>query len=399
MNRALHRILSLAAAALSLAAIFAPATASAFDLTAKLERDFNTLGGPQEYACTFCANRSTQVSAHFNGGFPPPATPVATPPNSQIVGDAFGNLTTGQMTGNSFASSYGHNEQHQMRFISRMRETIEIHVPSNMPDAERFATFIGQVTASATATNRATAVAIYSLDLPALRGAASVRNAEGWRVLSGSNPAIDSTPLVDGVLVIGHRFVIRKTIPVSGVMQIESQLEGTAWAEARIATGVAIANVDGARASLTMILPTGATYTSTSGVFLKPQAIQAWRQQHFGSPDNSGPGTDTADPDGDGTVNLLEFAMLTNPMIATTLPIEQTLSGENLEFTYTRNKAALDELTFAVASSDSPASASWSTAGVTEIILSDDGTAQQIKATLPAGVMRRFVHLSVTRAP
>ena len=90
---------------------------------------------------------------------------------------------------------------------------------------------------------------------------------------------------------------------------------------------------------------------------------------------------------------------LTNPMMATTLPIAAALAGESLEFTYTRNKAALGELTFAVESSDSPASASWSTAGVTEIILSDNGTAQQIKATLPAGVMRRFVHLSVTRAP
>ena len=42
----------------------------------------------------------------------------------------------------------------------------------------------------------------------------------------------------------------------------------------------------------------------------------------------------------------------------------------------------------------------WSTSGVgAPTILSDNGTTQQIKVTVPAGsgVMRRFVHLKVTR--
>ncbi len=37
--------------------------------------------------------------------------------------------------------------------------------------------------------------------------------------------------------------------------------------------------------------------------------IEAWRQQHFGSPDNAGPGADLSAPAGDGVANLLKYAM------------------------------------------------------------------------------------------
>jgi hypothetical protein len=45
-------------------------------------------------------------------------------------------------------------------------------------------------------------------------------------------------------------------------------------------------------------------------------------------------------------------------------------------------------------------SGSWSTAGVSApVILSDNGTTQQIQVTVPSGsgVVRRFVRLQVTR--
>jgi len=110
MNRSLHshypvsRILALTVAAHSVAVVLQPAPAMAFDITAKLEREANGNSGPTDYACTFCPNTSTKVSAQFNGGFPPPANPVAVPANSQITGDAFADLATGVMRGNSFAT-------------------------------------------------------------------------------------------------------------------------------------------------------------------------------------------------------------------------------------------------------------------------------------------------------
>ncbi len=54
------------------------------------------------------------------------------------------------------------------------------------------------------------------------------------------------------------------------------------------------------------------------------------------------------------------------------------------------------ELTFQVQWTDTLAA--WSSLGVTEAILSDNGLVQQVQATLPAGAAgRRFVNLKVTR--
>ena len=44
-------------------------------------------------------------------------------------------------------------------------------------------------------------------------------------------------------------------------------------------------------------------------------ALEDWRELHFGSPDNSGRGADLADPDKDGLVNLLEYAIREDPHV------------------------------------------------------------------------------------
>lgn len=72
--------------------------------------------------------------------------------------------------------------------------------------------------------------------------------------------------------------------------------------------------------------------------------------------------------------------------------------GENLEFTCTRATAVmLDGVVFAVKWNDSLTPGVWSGVGVTEMILSDNGIVQQVKATLPAGAAgQRFVRLEAT---
>ena len=65
---------------------------------------------------------------------------------------------------------------------------------------------------------------------------------------------------------------------------------------------------------------------------------------------------------------------------------------------YPKNKSAID-FTYLVEWSDT-LSNNWSTTGVSApAILSDNGTTQQIKVTVPAGpgVTKRFVRLKVTR--
>jgi hypothetical protein len=42
-------------------------------------------------------------------------------------------------------------------------------------------------------------------------------------------------------------------------------------------------------------------------------AIQGWRQQHFGSSENSGNAADLATPDGDGIANLVKYALNITP--------------------------------------------------------------------------------------
>ena len=112
------------------------------------------------------------------------------------------------------------------------------------------------------------------------------------------------------------------------------------------------------------------------------------------------PGKDaaiTADTDGDGVANLLEYATKMNPSANDVVPQAATKNGANLEFVYTRNKSATD-VTFVVEWSDTLGN-DWSTVGVTQSLVagSDNGVTQQWKAMMPAGSSRRFTRLKVTR--
>lgn len=128
---------------------------------------------------------------------------------------------------------------------------------------------------------------------------------------------------------------------------------------------------------------------------------QGWRQQYFGTTDNSGNAADGFDHDHDGLVNLLEWACGLNPTIGSTLPTPAMVNGANIEFTYPRSVAAMDAgAIFTVEWSDTLALPSWSSSSVVQSILSDNGTTQQVKATLPkGGGSKRFVRLSVAPPP
>jgi autotransporter-associated beta strand protein len=128
-------------------------------------------------------------------------------------------------------------------------------------------------------------------------------------------------------------------------------------------------------------------------------AAQSWRFTHFGTVANSGNAADTFDANGDGEVNLLEFASGQNPHAVSRVLLSALRTVGNLEVTYTRSKEAVEDgVTFEVEWSDTLAPDSWSDAGVTESTLTDNGTLQSVKATIPtsAAIPRRFVRLNVT---
>ena len=128
------------------------------------------------------------------------------------------------------------------------------------------------------------------------------------------------------------------------------------------------------------------------------QPISEWREQYFESTENTGDAADEADPDGDGVTNLMEFATGADPteggMVET--PVEPPVAGL-VGFTYTRNKLAAGEVIWTVEWTDA-LDGTWSSNGVSETVIADDGTLETVVATLPGGPDgKRFVHLKVTR--
>lgn len=123
----------------------------------------------------------------------------------------------------------------------------------------------------------------------------------------------------------------------------------------------------------------------------------AWRQTYFGSPDNTGSGADLSDPDNDGIPNLLEFAAGSNPLLSSPPIGELRQSGNNMDFSYSRPKAALLELAYSVEYAGS-LSGTWELTTALASVVSDDGITQQVQVTtLAASPGRNFARLRVTR--
>ncbi|MFO1481961.1 MAG: hypothetical protein U1F71_01235 [Verrucomicrobiaceae bacterium] len=132
-------------------------------------------------------------------------------------------------------------------------------------------------------------------------------------------------------------------------------------------------------------------------------AFDQWVESRFTPAQQVAPSTTGMldDPEGDGQNNLLEWALHLLPLSHDGPFTSAFLFEGDVVFNYTRSVSALNAGTvFAVEWSDTLAPGSWSSAGVAEQILSDDGTTQEIRATLPAGTAgRRFVRLNVVGPP
>ncbi len=127
--------------------------------------------------------------------------------------------------------------------------------------------------------------------------------------------------------------------------------------------------------------------------------LETWRFANFGTTANTGNSADLADANNDGEINLLEYATAQNPNATSRVVISAIRTASAVEITYTRSKTALTGgVIFAIEWSDTLAPNSWAAAGVTQTILSDNGTVQSIKATIPAGptIPVRFARLKVT---
>lgn len=125
--------------------------------------------------------------------------------------------------------------------------------------------------------------------------------------------------------------------------------------------------------------------------------IAVWRNLQFGAnASNAAISGDFVDVEKDGFVNLMEYALGLNPNVFNTGGRPSgVVEGAYLTITYTRAKTATDITLRAVWSTGL---GGWSTTGITEEILLDDGTIQTVKAkVLTAPDAKKFLRLEATR--
>jgi hypothetical protein len=130
---------------------------------------------------------------------------------------------------------------------------------------------------------------------------------------------------------------------------------------------------------------------------VRQNSFDTWRQQYFGTTDNNGTAADTAAPAGDGIANLLKFGTGQDPTVPGAMPGQAQVVGDNIVFTYLRNKAAVGVVTFSVKWSDTLAADSWSSEGVTETSAVDQGATELVTVTVPkSSGTKRFVRLEIS---
>jgi len=134
-----------------------------------------------------------------------------------------------------------------------------------------------------------------------------------------------------------------------------------------------------------------------TGEGLPFSGVEIWRQTWFGITTNTGNAADDADPDTDGITNHLEYAYGLDPTTASRIPAPSfTIIGGNIELTYTRGSESVNDVWFGVPWTETLDGLDWNYGDTTEQVLSDNGTQQVIKATIPMGSNgRRFVRLEV----
>ena len=129
--------------------------------------------------------------------------------------------------------------------------------------------------------------------------------------------------------------------------------------------------------------------------------IEAWRQLHFGSPENTGQGADLNIVANDGMTNLMKYALGINPTTpgASAAPTG-TRQGGLLKLTFTRRRDATD-ITYRVEGTSDPTT-DWTTLYSSAQTPYEGGQNESSPVTVsdnpPSGTpTKRFMRLKVTR--
>ncbi len=134
--------------------------------------------------------------------------------------------------------------------------------------------------------------------------------------------------------------------------------------------------------------------TVVLGGYLAHTAREGWRLRHFGSTGTTGSAADTADFDGDGVSNLLEYALDTDPSSAASVSVPTPqVSGLRLQVSFLR---ARSDVTYHIEVSSDLSANSWTLLATNPGTVGQSVTVSDTVDLPSATPPRRFLRLRVT---
>ena len=130
------------------------------------------------------------------------------------------------------------------------------------------------------------------------------------------------------------------------------------------------------------------------GMELSP--MDEWRLRQFASLEAGGRAAPGADPDGDGTVNLLEYALGLDPLVSGPPPVRSRVTDGGLVIEFDRPAAMAEVVNWVLEEATDPqAMVGWTPSdSALEVVGEADGR-QTVRAVVPVVGQRKFVRLRV----
>ena len=125
-----------------------------------------------------------------------------------------------------------------------------------------------------------------------------------------------------------------------------------------------------------------------------PAPIELWRQANFGTMDNTGDAADNADPDHDGLVNLVEYALGLDPNVPSQNPLAYAYNDGHLVITYTRPHPTPADVQYVVEVTSDLASGVWNSgpAYTSQAVMDNGDGTETVTVTDLAGPPSMPVH-------
>lgn len=142
----------------------------------------------------------------------------------------------------------------------------------------------------------------------------------------------------------------------------------------------------------------GIVLTGTGAGATPADPLVLWREEHFGTPDNTGDAADYADPDGDGWCNADEFASGTCPTDPASMLKVTAMAASGSDYVLTF--PTVEGRRYSVEWTDGLAGDGWHpvlTNGTPATGITGTGEPMNLTDTDGAGKVKRFYRISVTR--